>query len=394
MSPGNVVTKRACGAEIKQRGFATHMRSCEKCREEDTKNTNQENGLLVMLIRMQGTLSELQNELRTVKADQTRLQNELKTTTDHVTELKEELQQTNDELKAVKTAFIIPATGLADQKQPAGWTRNPLMQNLPHTNLTQVPPQRPVMHTPPRTQNCRQELIIRNIPYREDENIEEIVRAIATAKNINLNEDVKCFRAMSKTITTNFKNPPKIIITQLDPKIKNLLRRKPPVDRDEVRYTFPDEKMPSKIYIEENLTSQQSKLFFKTREKRKQLGYKFAWTRDGEIFLRADEYSDTYTIASERDLQQIIPENQPRRIQPPNRTTRPLPPPTDPLPKSPMDITHPPQTSPQTTPLHPDITHPILTTKLDNKEIPDNTLHSTTQIYTPYQINTTSFLNI
>jgi hypothetical protein len=311
MSPENVVTKRACGAEIKQRGFASHMKSCEKCQEEDMK-TNQDNGLLVMLIRMQGALSELQNELRTVKADQARLQNELKTTTDHVTDLKKELKQTNDELKAAKTAYMIPDTGLTDQKQQAGWTRNPLMQNLPHTNLTQVPPQRPVIHTPPRTQNCRQELIIRNIPYREDENIGELVRAIATAKNINLNEDVKCFRAMSKTITTNFKNPPKIIITQLDPKIKNLLRRKPPVDRDEVRYTFPEEKMPSKIYIEENLTSQQSKLFFKTREKRKQLGYKFAWTRDGEIFLRADEYSDTYTITSERDLQQITP----RRINP------------------------------------------------------------------------------
>ena len=38
MSPENVATIRACGAEIKQRSFATHMRSCEKYREADTKN--------------------------------------------------------------------------------------------------------------------------------------------------------------------------------------------------------------------------------------------------------------------------------------------------------------------------------------------------------------------
>ena len=149
--------------------------------------------------------------------------------------------------------------------------------------------------------------MIRNIPYTKEENTETLVRAIATAKNINLGQDVKCFRALSKTASTDRPNNkhPKIIITNLDQTTRDKLKKQPPIQTDEIRYTFPDQKTPTKIFIEENLTTEELRLFYLTREKRKRLGYKYAWTKAGIPHLRETDDSETFTIKTERDLDNI-----------------------------------------------------------------------------------------
>ena len=68
---------------------------------------------------------------------------------------------------------------------------------------------------------------------------------------------------------------------------------------------YRDAKQHQQIYISENLTSDQSFIFWKTRTHKKQNNYKFAWTTDGISFLKKDEHSKAHAIYSIQDLEKL-----------------------------------------------------------------------------------------
>ena len=53
------------------------------------------------------------------------------------------------------------------------------------------------------------------------------------------------------------------------------------------------------------LTKSQSDLYFKTKDKVKELGYKFVWTQDMNIYVRYNERAKRILIASEDDLDNL-----------------------------------------------------------------------------------------
>ena len=61
-----------------------------------------------------------------------------------------------------------------------------------------------------------------------------------------------------------------------------------------------------RIFINENLTYHRQQLFWKTKQKAKNAGYRFFWTTNGNIFLRKTENSEATQIKSENDLLSIM----------------------------------------------------------------------------------------
>ena len=57
-----------------------------------------------------------------------------------------------------------------------------------------------------------------------------------------------------------------------------------------------------KIYINEQLNSQEAELFYKSRKRKHELSYKYAWTFHGNVFMRKTKSSDAIRIDSEKDL--------------------------------------------------------------------------------------------
>ncbi|KAF0704421.1 Uncharacterized protein FWK35_00035286 [Aphis craccivora] len=57
----------------------------------------------------------------------------------------------------------------------------------------------------------------------------------------------------------------------------------------------------SKIFINESLTAYNRKLFWETRKKAKELGYRYIWTSNGRIFCKKDELSKKMQVRNNDD---------------------------------------------------------------------------------------------
>ena len=67
---------------------------------------------------------------------------------------------------------------------------------------------------------------------------------------------------------------------------------------------FPVDGM-EKMFINENLTQRRKRLFWNTKQKAKELEYKFFWTHNGKIYSRKDEESEKIYIGTKSDLEQL-----------------------------------------------------------------------------------------
>ncbi|XP_044749735.1 uncharacterized protein LOC123310334 [Coccinella septempunctata] len=66
------------------------------------------------------------------------------------------------------------------------------------------------------------------------------------------------------------------------------------------------ENISDNLYINEHLTPKNKKLLKKTKEVTRSKNYKFAWTRNGFIFVRKDDRSRVVRVSSEEDLSKIV----------------------------------------------------------------------------------------
>ena len=60
-----------------------------------------------------------------------------------------------------------------------------------------------------------------------------------------------------------------------------------------------------KLFINENLTQRCKHLFWLSKQKAKELEYKYFWTQNGQIFVRKNEESEKVLIWSESDLDKL-----------------------------------------------------------------------------------------
>ena len=141
------------------------------------------------------------------------------------------------------------------------------------------------------------ECTITNVKYEENENLKNIIINIAKSKDMTLNAtDFDAFRAMKKGGVARQRDKPPLIIVAFrtnDMKTKFKKRHENEPKRD------------NPIYINENLTSDQRNLFYQARQLKTTHKYKYAWTRDGQVYLRKNDDSASIHIPSETKLTEL-----------------------------------------------------------------------------------------
>lgn len=144
-------------------------------------------------------------------------------------------------------------------------------------------------------------LEIKGIKEEKNENLTSILSHIGTALNepVTANDIEVCHR-----VQTRNENASPNIIVQFKHRAKrdSLLQKARKVRLSTTDIGWPEE---NPIYVNEHLCPTLKKLMFKTTERKKACGWKFAWTRDGKIFARKEEQSTVIHIRNERDLEKI-----------------------------------------------------------------------------------------
>jgi hypothetical protein len=158
-----------------------------------------------------------------------------------------------------------------------------------------------------KTANPALECTIANVPYKEDEDLNATVMIIVKKKGLSAitTNDFHAFRAIKKNSERKNNKPPLIIIAFRNNDMKNDFKKRH--ENDPNQHDF-DQKKPENepIYINENLTQTQRTLSYQAREFKRNSSYSYAWTRDGEVFVRKDENSRPEHITSQTELKNLL----------------------------------------------------------------------------------------
>ena len=153
----------------------------------------------------------------------------------------------------------------------------------------------------------REMLEIGGIPRNNGENCEEIVIELAKKLNVNLvSSDIEaCHRISPKenaSIIAKFQSR-KTREALLSKEAKSLNRE---LKISNLGYQMAGGSCSDKngkIFLNESLTSRNNNLLLLTKIKKRDLNYKFFWTRNGVMFARKDESAPIHKINFERDLE-------------------------------------------------------------------------------------------
>lgn len=136
----------------------------------------------------------------------------------------------------------------------------------------------------------------------KDENLEQMVKEIGSKMNVEIKEGE--IDVVHRIQTRSNKQPEPIIV-------QFTTRRK----RDEIIIKARENRMNSTelnmpgpkrdVYINEHLTQQRKKLLYEAKQKKKELNYKYVWTRGGKVFMRKTDNSNVITLHSIEDLDNV-----------------------------------------------------------------------------------------
>ena len=59
------------------------------------------------------------------------------------------------------------------------------------------------------------------------------------------------------------------------------------------------------LFINENLTQPRKELFWRTKQKAKDLGYRYIWTNNGQIYHRKEDDSKAIIVNNSSDIEKI-----------------------------------------------------------------------------------------
>lgn len=149
---------------------------------------------------------------------------------------------------------------------------------------------------------------IRNVPMKTNETKEDltsVIKNIGTALNVKIEtSDIRdVFRIPTKAET----NKPVIVEFTRVPLKENIISSVKIFNKKDNSNKLNTSHLqiigaPVPIYISENLTTKNKKLYFHAREFAKKNDFRFCWTSRGKIFLRKKEGSSLVRIDSEADL--------------------------------------------------------------------------------------------
>ena len=156
----------------------------------------------------------------------------------------------------------------------------------------------------------RQNLEIVGIPETDQEDTNKIVIEVAKLLNVEIAPEqistshrLKSKKKRNSDDDTQPSSTP-IIARFVNRDIRNRLysNRKLARDLDLKSFSVKD---TQHIYINENLTHERKRLFWKAKQLAKSEGFRFFWTHNGTVLVRKSEESDILAIKSDNDLSLI-----------------------------------------------------------------------------------------
>ena len=161
----------------------------------------------------------------------------------------------------------------------------------------------------------RENLEIHGIPVMRNENTNQIIKAVATSINVELNDSQistshRLIQSQSSSSNSqqqaknhvNRQPPPIIVRFNNRDKRNEIFRRRKMLRRNpEMRSIFASET----VTIKENLTTYRKMIYDAANSAKKDLNFKFLWTSQGRIRLRRDSVSEAINVSSLSDLDRI-----------------------------------------------------------------------------------------
>ena len=145
---------------------------------------------------------------------------------------------------------------------------------------------------------CRQKLEIVGIPVQKDENTNAIVQEVAKLLKVTITaSDISKLHRLQ---TKNELKPPPIIVRFVSRDIRNKLFSNRRNARNADFSNFSVNGVES--IINKNSTYHKKQLFWKSKQKAKETGFKFCWTLNGNVFVRKSEDDKPILIKNVHDL--------------------------------------------------------------------------------------------
>lgn len=150
----------------------------------------------------------------------------------------------------------------------------------------------------------KKNVIISGVPYHNNENIGAIFQNIQTAVHSNIKEaDIMAIHRLKNNKSEGTESfPSNIIVAFKNTDVKSEFMAK---KKSKSRLSTRDLGMdgPSRaIYVNDQLTEADGKLFYQARKLKKDNIFKYVWTRNGLIFMRKTDSSKILQIRNEQDL--------------------------------------------------------------------------------------------
>lgn len=151
-----------------------------------------------------------------------------------------------------------------------------------------------------------QNLEISGIPEKNNEQLNNILIAIANVAGLNLSDqDIEFVTRVQPR--TKIPGRPKLIIAKMKSRlirdsIISGVRAKKGLTTTDINFLGESKK----IYVNEHLTPANKLLYKNTRQKASALKYQFTWIRDGKIFVRKDDTSPYILVKDMPDLDKLI----------------------------------------------------------------------------------------
>ena len=153
----------------------------------------------------------------------------------------------------------------------------------------------------------RQNLEIVGIPVQDGENTNAIVIEVAKLLDVNLTpEQISTSHRLPAKNRENLSPPIIACFTNRDIRNKIYANRKATRTASLVNFSVPG---TEKIYVNENLTRPRKNLFWQIKQKAKNVGFRFYWITNGNIFVKQFDQAEVIAIKNENDLNLIVNED-------------------------------------------------------------------------------------
>jgi hypothetical protein len=145
---------------------------------------------------------------------------------------------------------------------------------------------------------------IQGVPELQGEDTYSIVASVANKLGctVHPNQIEYCHRIRQNKNNVKKSNmPPSIIAKFFSRRVKDAVMEAKKTKKDLVGHDIGFDNSNAKIYINDHLTTVNKNLFWLARNARS-VGFKFAWTKNGKVYLRKDEHSPVLKVTKPSDI--------------------------------------------------------------------------------------------